>query len=309
MKKRILVFSAMVFLLLLGGCQKEEPVDKSRLINLYVVNKEETKIYPIEYEASATETNARIEELLLKLSTTPAKLEYKAPLAGTFKLLSYSVEEGQLILNFDSHYKEQSVTTEILTRAAIVRTMTQVKGVNYVTFQVKGEPLTDNTGNLIGTMSGDYFIDNEGSVINSYERVSLHLYFANEKGDKLVQTNQKLMNTNISMERLVVEQLIKGPSEYVKGKAFPTINPDTKILSVTVKDGVCYVNLDEAFSNQPYSVTSEVTLYSITNSLVELSNINKVQFSINGDTNVTYRENISLSAPLERNLDLVATSG
>ena len=53
------------------------------------------------------------------------------------------------------------------------------------------------------------------------------------------------------------------------------------------------------------NVTSDVTIYSITNSLVELSNVNKVQISINGNINVTYRENTSLSTVFERNLELV----
>jgi germination protein M len=87
--------------------------------------------------------------------------------------------------------------------------------------------------------------------------------------------------------------------------AYPTVNPLTNIVSVNVKDGVCYVDLSEDFLNQPYNVNSEVTIYSITNSLVELSNVNKVQISVNGETNISYRENIKLSTVFERNLDLI----
>ncbi len=106
------------------------------------------------------------------------------------------------------------------------------------------------------------------------------------------------------MEKLVVEKLIEGPkSENV----YPTINPETKIVSVTVKDGTCYVNLSSDFLTQPYNVTSEVTLYSITNSLVELPNINKVMISVNGETNISYREKVSLNQAFERNLDLLGT--
>ena len=105
------------------------------------------------------------------------------------------------------------------------------------------------------------------------------------------------------MERLVVEQLIAGVGE--GEKAFPTINPGTKIVSVNVKDGICYVNLDNAFLTQIYNVTPEVTIYSITNSLVEIANVNKVQISINGDRNITYKECINFSSVFERNLELV----
>lgn len=306
MKKK-LIFMLMIFCLFLtASCGGEEQVDKSRIYKIYDINKDETKIFSNEYVAENTGEEALIDELLTQLAATPEKLEYKAPLAGEFKLLSYSVEEGQLILNFDEHYKEQPVTTEVLVRAAIVRTMTQIEGIDYVSFYVKNDPLTDRDGNVLGTMSADTFVDNSGSEINAYEKATLRLYFANKEGNRLIETNRKLVyNTNISMEKLIVEQLINGPSEQVKGEVYPTINPDTKIISVMVKDGTCYVNLSENFLTAAGNVTSDVTIYSIANSLVELSNVNKVQIAVEGETNIMFRENTSLVTLFERNLDIV----
>ena len=87
--------------------------------------------------------------------------------------------------------------------------------------------------------------------------------------------------------------------------AYPTVNPTTKIVSVNVKDGTCYVDLNNDFLSQPYNVASDVTFYSITNSLVELSNVNRVQISVNGESNISYRENMSLNNVFERNLDIL----
>ena len=87
--------------------------------------------------------------------------------------------------------------------------------------------------------------------------------------------------------------------------AYLTVNPTTKIVSVTVKDGTCYVNLSNDFLNQPYNVASDVTIYSITNSLAELSNVNRVQIAVNGESNISYRENMSLNNVFERNLDIL----
>lgn len=310
MTKR-LIFMLMVFCLfaVTAACGRNEQIDRNRKYKIYVVNKTETKIFFNEYVSDNTEGEALIDELLEQLSATPEKLEYKTPLAGGFKLLKYSLEEGQLILDFDEHYREQPVTTEVLVRAAIVRTMTQIKGIDYVSFYINGAPLTDSDGNVLGTMSADMFIDNAGSEINSYEKATLRLYFANKEGNKLIETNRKLVyNTNISMEKLIVEQLIGGPSEQVKGKVFPTINPDTKIISVTVKDGTCYVNLNDNFLTVTNNVTSDVTVYSLANSLVELPNVNKVQIAVEGETNIMFRENTSLVTLFERNLDIVTSA-
>ena len=88
-------------------------------------------------------------------------------------------------------------------------------------------------------------------------------------------------------------------------EAYPTINPATKVVSVTVSDGTCYVNLDKEFLTQIYKVDANVTIYSIVNSLVELSDVNRVQISINGETDLSYKESIPLATVFERNLELV----
>lgn len=297
----LLVLTVMV----ITACGSENAVD-GNIYQIYYVNKEETKIYSAEYDSETQDTEALLGELLEQLGTTGERMEYIAPLAGDFELLGYTLDNGQLTLNFDEKYKKMDVIREILVRAAIVRTLTQIPEVKYVAFTVQGEMLTDSTGVAVGTMAADTFIDNAGNEINAYEKVNLHLYFANETGDGLVEENRRnvVYSSNISLEKLVVEQLLQGP---MTQGAYPTINPLTKIVSVNVKDGVCYVNLNEEFLNQPYNVNSDVTIYSITNSLVELSNVNKVQISINGETNISYRENISLNSMFERNLDLLTT--
>ncbi len=60
-------------------------------------------------------------------------------------------------------------------------------------------------------------------------------------------------------------------------------------------DGVCYVNLDEMFLNQNQEISEPVVLYSIVDSLTELTGIDKVQISINGDTSGKCRYTYKLS--------------
>ena len=68
------------------------------------------------------------------------------------------------------------------------------------------------------------------------------------------------------------------------------------------KDGICYVNLDESFLTVVNNVSTDVAVYSIVNSLVELSNINKVQILINGEVAESFQ-----TTTFERNLDIVTT--
>lgn len=271
---------------------------------IYYVSNDETKIVEREYVSETTDTEALLLEMLGQLAAVPEKMEYETPLAAEISVIGHTLDSGLLTLDFDKNYKSLYGIREILLRASVVRTVTQLPGVERVAFTVEGEQLTDKTGTAVGIMAADTFIENAGNEINAYEKVNLSLYFANEKGDRLVEENRRnvVYNSNISLEKLVVEKLVEGPA--VEG-VYPTINPATKIISVTVQDGTCYVNLNNDFLSQPYNVLSDVTIYSITNSLVELPNVNRVQISIDGETNLSYRENMSLNTVYERNLDLL----
>lgn len=304
MKRIMTILLVLICLVSFTACG-EEKVDQTRIYSVYYINNGETKVEMHEHYMEAEELEDQVTELLNALATTPAKLEYKAPLGMGFQVQNVEIKMGKVLLDVTENYYDMSVTTEVLVRAAIVRTLTQLSQINFVSITVNGNPLVDSLGNIVTTMNRDQFVENDGNAINTYEEVKLKLYFANEAGDRLIAANRtKEYNTNISLEKLIVEELIKGPS--VDG-LYPTINPSTKVASVTVKDGVCYVNLDETFLTQPYNVSAEVTIYSITNSLVELSNVNKVQISINGDNSGTYREKYSLTTYFERNLDIVTT--
>ncbi|MBQ7955718.1 MAG: GerMN domain-containing protein [Lachnospiraceae bacterium] len=305
MKKRLLSVILCFLLLFCMACGGEEQKDDEHVIKLYYVGSAETKVVMQEHVLQAKDVQEQLAEIVAQLSTVPEKLEYKPPLAMGFSLNEYRLENGGLVLDVDEKYKELKPTTEVLVRAALVRSFTQLPEVSYVSVTVAGAPLHDNLGNVIGLMSADQFIDNAGSEINTNEKVRLKLYFANEAGNELVTLNRTLdYNTNISMEKLVVEQILAGIAPAESG-GYPTLNSDTKIISVAVKDGICYVNFDQTFLTPAYSVTPEVALYSLVNSLTELSGVNKVQISINGETNVMYMEKYSLTTIFERNLDLI----
>ncbi len=271
---------------------------------IYYVNNDETKIVEREYVSETSDRALIFDELLEQLSVIAERMDYQTPLSGEISLTGHSLDKGLLTLDFDESYKTLRGTREILVRASIVRTFTQIPGVERVAFTVKGEQLTDASGAAVGVMSADNFIENAGNEINAYEKVDLKLYFASETGDSLVEENRRnvVYNSNISLEKLVMEKLVAGPEN---SDVYPTINPATKIVSVNVKDGTCYVDLSSEFLSQPYNVASEVTIYSITNSLVELPNVNRVQISVNGATNLSYRENVSLNNVFERNLDIL----
>ena len=101
------------------------------------------------------------------------------------------------------------------------------------------------------------------------------------------------------MEKLVIEQLMEGPKENGHQGIIPS---ETKLITSSVVDGVCYINFDNTFQNQDASISETVLLYSIVNSLCELSTVEKVQISINGNTTGQLRYVCDLSVLYEKDL-------
>lgn len=269
---------------------------------VYYLSTSETKVEQHFQEITSETPEGKLEELVRFLSTNPEKLEYKAPLAMGFQLLSIDQEGATLLLDMDAAYLELPVTTEVLVRAAIVRTLTQLEDVSYVGITVEGSQLYDGMGRPIGRMNAEQFIDNDGNEINTYELARVKLYFAAEDGLNLISAyREKYYSTSMQLERFVVEELIAGPSGKVEG-LYASVNPNTKIINVTTRDGICYVNLDENFLTVVNNVPTEESIYAIVNSLVELSNINKVQILVNGEVPDTFSTSV-----FERNLDIVTT--
>ena len=301
MKKLRIVLLLLVCTMLAAGCGKETTEITGNVI--YYLNKEETSIVPVAYEITGETTEKKVEELLMHLEEIPESVDYRRTIPENVTLLQYTLDRRQLYLDFNKDYLTLDKATEVLVRAAVVRTMTQIEGVSYIGFLVEGEPLKDTKGNSVGLMNGNTFLDTMGSEENATKIVKLNLYFANETGDKLKNQSSVLeYNANVALEKVVVEQLIAGPME--EGY-YPTVPKDTKVMSVTTKDGVCYVNLDTAFTGQGYDVLGSVTIYSIVNSLTELTGIGSVQILVNGETSITYKDNITLETTFQKNPEII----
>lgn len=309
MRRKIqLAFVLMVLVLFGTGCaSKEESTVKE--YEIYYLDRNENHIMSLPYETVTpkAEKDFLVKELLMQLGTQREEIEYK-PTIVDFTVKDCIVHESQVTLNLSKEYEMMDFTKEVLVRAAIVKTLTQIEGVELVRIQVEGRDLVDVDGKSIGVMASDTFIDNTGEDMKKYEEVTLTLYFANETGDKLIKVNRTMRyNTNISLEKLVVEQLVSGPVGN-KGKddlqVYPTLNPGIKIISVNIKDGICYVNLNNAFLTLNNNVTADTAIYSLVNSLTELPGVLKVQLAVDGETEAALGDK-KLSALFERNLDMV----
>lgn len=316
-KNKTNIISLSVFLLLavlLGGCsQKEETSDNKKSEEpeffVYYIDKNESKIVGEPYKPVSADKKGLVNEYFEALSKEPKDITLKSAKPENLKVNEFTFNEDNdgLSVNFNSAYNTLSGITEVLFRACVVKTLCQIDGVDDVEFYVEGQPLKGLNDQPVSFMKADDFIDD-----TSAENVYVTVYFANERGNKLVATNLRIpMNDgNKSVEKLILESLIEGPQNIknIDEKVQKTVPEGAKLLNASTIDGICYVDFNEKFLDKIQGIKDEVIIYSIVNSLVELSTINKVQFTINGEVKKSYREEISLDKLYERNLDLVEGS-
>lgn len=301
-KKRIWL-SGLIFcclLCLFPACAKRPKVNEGEDY-IYCLNRDKTGLFKVACEIPRGGTSAEAAEAVLENMAEPSEdIQYMAAIPENVKINSLKVDHDIAYLDFSESYYSLPTIEEKLVRAAIVQSLVRLDGISGVWITVEREALRSESGNTFGVMNGDDFVQNTGSGPSSYEQASLTLFFANESGDKLVKQQMDVRyNSNISKEKLIVEKLMGGPG---KGGAYPTVNPAAALLSVTIKEGTCYVNFDSEFLNSVYDVRPEITIYSIVNSLLEGTNAGNVQITVNGEKNVTYQGTVDLSQPIARDL-------
>lgn len=306
-RKRIsLVLFGMFLLMLvpmaLTGCKSKQEKNRKSYY-LYYINSDKNSLETVKYYTDTKDKIELADELLEAMNETSSKINMLTAIPSDVKVEGWSVEEGVMYIDFNDEYLEMDKPYEILCRAAIVLTFSQIDGIEYINISVNEEGIMDSSGMNIGNMKATDFVDGSGSSIRSYEKRSAEIYFASKGGTELVAvTVESLSPSNDSMEQFIIEQLKKGTSDK---NARSTIPSAVKINGITTKDGICYVDFGENFLTEVLDVTPEVQLYSIVNSLCELSHVNKVQISVNGATDKKYRNKISLSQVFDRNLDIV----
>lgn len=307
MRKKLLFLSLILFAsFLLVSCNKKEEKAKEKEQSdyyVYYLNGEENQIVSISFTPTKRKTTSLVEEFIKELSHVPDGTDYEAPIMHQDMFLKYTLEKRQLVLYFNEIYTDMDVTREVLSRAAIVRTLTQIQGIDCVYFYVGDFPLKDSNDKFVGMMTADTFVENVGRQINTIVAQKITLYLPSKDGTGLRKIEKEVYaSSNYSAEKLILKHLKEGEEGYKS-----VIPKGTKLISVSTLDGVCFVNFDSGFMAQDYTVTEEVIIYSIVDSLCELPNINKVQILINGKNDIIYRESFNLQELYERNLDLIVT--
>lgn len=303
MRRKTAVIAIAIVMCMLCACGAAEP-EKTGTVTVYDLGEDMDHVEPCEYTLVSSPGNmsACVGELLQRIIDGPEGRRSKSAIPSEITSVTYNLGAQAVAVNLGSEFNDVPTERKILCEASIVRTLCQLDDVIGVSFTAGDQPVCDRNGVAVGMLTPDSFVENDGAMINAYERAELRLFFADGEGQHLVEKVENVTyNSNISMDRLVVDNIVRGPDST---DVYATVNPATVVNSVMTQDGICYVNLSDDLLNKTTNVSDEVLIYSIVNSLTEIGNINKVQILIDGAEDARLGE-MDLSALFERNLELL----
>ncbi len=310
MKKWISILLTLCMLISLCGCSNggittTEVVElPENSIYMYYIDGNNYELLSTTYSLDANKSKTKNVSSILQTMFADKVNEQNNLIASAMKMIQCRyVEDSQQVkirVNVANELNDQYI--EVLAKAAITKTLCQLDYVERVQFEIYDSSTMMTTGSVLETYDEYSFVntEKEGGYL---QKGVVTLYFANEKGDMLVEYEKTVeITNNVSLEQLVIESLIAGPQREGYGSTIPE---GTTLEKISIKDGVCYVDLSGEFNNSLSSCLDTVTIYSVVNSLCALPTISKVQFLIEGEPQAFYRETIPLDSMFERNMDLV----
>ncbi|MCX7714601.1 MAG: GerMN domain-containing protein [Clostridia bacterium] len=294
----VLAVSAAVLFIKTSGERK----DKKAAVDLYFFNEQRTSIVMETRDIKYRYSEELTQNVLKALIRGPVDSKKAKIMNSRTKVNSIQTAPEGLIVDFSGEYFSGDSAQDILTAYAVVKTLCSIDFISCVKITVDGDELSMPNGNKLGFLSsGDINLQTD---TESTEMSEITLYFADAQGMYLVPQKRTIKITDKQpIEQYIVNELIKGPSD---GSMSPVLSPDTSVISVETKDGICFVNLKANFleKNSGGTAKESFAVYSIVNSLTELSNVASVQFLIDGKKTEFFGQ-FGFSEPFSRNEEMI----
>ena len=298
-KKLLLIFFAAL-LLFTTACSNISKPQKSVVI--YFANASGTDLAAVELDVSKKTAAELPRYVMEKLLAGPTDAGMSRAINTGTALLSITTDKTLVTIDLSKEFYHDEGIHDILAIASIVKSLCSINSIDQVQITVERQPFVTAGGEELGILKeGDIVFDADALA---QDESNITLYFSDLNAEFLVSEIRRVkVRRGEALEKLVVEELIAGPKSNQNGRTVPQ---ETKIRSIEIKDNVCFVNLSTEFvtKNVVGSTAERLTIFSIVNSLTELSGIDKVQFLIEGKKKDVY-QHMLFNEPFSRDVSMI----
>ncbi|SMC57733.1 GerMN domain-containing protein [Papillibacter cinnamivorans] len=270
---------------LVSGCTSRQSAEETDQVEVYfAVDVSKTgNADPIRSETREIpqkgDLNTRAAAILGILLDGPQSQELQSPFPSGTRLLTCKTEDGRVTADLSEQYGELAGMELTIADYCITLSLCQLEGVESVSVTVEGKALPYRDRQVF---------TKEDVLLSSHmeEPLSMEvtLYFTNQATGLLEGETRTLeiQEGDTSAER-IMSALLEGPQSQNLSSSIPK---GTKLLSASVDNGVCSVNLSKEFlESVPEDwQAQQLAVYSIVNSLTDTDSIGQVQLLVEGET-------------------------
>ena len=229
-----------------------------------------------------------VEEMLALINSRPEDSEALASLPEGVSVSLVSFSGGIAKVEISPEYLSLSSRESFLAEGAVTLSLSTLDCVCFVDI-VCGEE-------FIGRFCLEDFVEAD-AMCGGYER-TIKLYLPGPEGEYILPRSISLFDKGeAEAAEMILYQLFKNIGNGME---------NTEILSVSIENGVCRVDLSEEFygAEPAGSIGGMVIIYSMVNSLCRLSDVNAVHIKIEGNEVSSYGGFMPVW-PLAENMSLV----
>lgn len=291
--RKIIILLIVLLLAVVALISLNRDSDETYSAELYFINETGTSIFLEKRDVKFDDKNDLPYRVMTELSMGTLNSEIDVIPDGASWYISR--KGSHLMVDFSGEFLTEDGTKNILSAYAVVKSLCGIDGVAAVKVTVRGEELSTPDGTTIGYLTkNDIDIEEENAALE--KRVKL--YFYSELGMLSEEWRSVKITDTAPIAEYLIAELIKGPKEEGYQRA---ISSETKLISVEVTEGIAYVNLQKNFieKNKGDSRKEWAAVYSIVNTLLDLSEIDGVQFLFDGKKDQGF-ESIDLSGLFTR---------
>ena len=288
----------VVFLFYLFPTKEKYDLDKevSKEVNINYHD-----IYLIDKNNYVAKTNIQVSSLkkdllideLIEAMKIDGKYQDKIPngfcalLPSDTKLLGKEINNDVVTLNFNSNILDVKSENEEKIIESLIYSITSIDGIDKIIFKIDGENLKKlpKTGIILDTeLTRDYGINKTYDIdsIKGINKVTIYYTNKNNNSDVYYVPVTKYVNNDEEKIKIIIDELASKFS--FESNLMSYLNYNTKLLDYNLNENEIDLNFNEyLFDSTENKKVLEEVIYSISYSVMDNYNVDKVNFFVNNE--------------------------
>ena len=288
----------VVFLFYLFPTKEKYDLDKevSKEVNINYHD-----IYLIDKNNYVAKTNIQVSSLkkdllideLIEAMKIDGKYQDKIPngfcalLPSDTKLLGKEINNDVVTLNFNSNILDVKSENEEKVIESLIYSITSIDGIDKIIIKIDGENLKKlpKTGIILDTeLTRDYGINKTYDIdsIKGINKVTIYYTNKNNNSDVYYVPVTKYVNNDEEKIKIIIDELASKFS--FESNLMSYLNYNTKLLDYNLNENEIDLNFNEyLFDSTENKKVLEEVIYSISYSVMDNYNVDKVNFFVNSE--------------------------